>query len=67
MTYKMKINTVGELIDFLKDIPRETEIEISECGQTGYVDKPLEIEKVFYGHGIEPLCYINVKAEGYHY
>ena len=51
-TYKMKINTVGELIDFLKGIPKETEIEISECGQTGYVDKPLEVEKVFYGCGL---------------
>ena len=39
---KIKITTVGELIDFLRDIPRD--IEIENCGQTEFIDDAINKE-----------------------
>ena len=68
MTEKMKITTVGELIDFLKDLPRDTEIYAENYGDTGFLDGPLEIEKTIWeSRDLEPEVYINVKAESGYY
>ncbi len=70
MIEKIKITTVGELIDFLKDIPRDTEIDVENYGQTGWIDGAIEIEKTIYDKelGFNPNVCLNVRAEsGYHY
>lgn len=66
MIVKIKITTVGELIDFLKDLPRDTEICVENYGNTGFQDGSLEIEKNLWDN-FNPDVYINVKAESNYY
>ena len=66
MTVKMEITTVGDLIDFLKGLPRDTEIYVENYGNTGFQDGPLEIEKNIWD-GFNPDVCINVKAESGYY
>lgn len=69
MTNKINITTVGALIDFLKDIPRDTEIDVENYGRTGWLDGAIEIEKTVYTEksGIKPNVCLNVKAESGYY
>ena len=66
MTVKMEITTVGDLIDFLKDLPRDTEIYVENYGKTGFQDGSLEIEKNIWD-GFNPDVCINVRAESGYY
>ena len=66
MIVKMEITTVGDLIDFLKDLPRDTEIYVENYGKTGFQDGSLEIEKNILD-GFNPDVCINVRAESGYY
>jgi hypothetical protein len=62
----IKLTTIKELKEFIKDIPDDKEINIENVGDTGFIDDT-ELELIVYESG-EIDINLNIKAEsGYVY
>ena len=65
--FKTNINglTIGKLKEIIRDIPNDSEINVWNVGETGFIDSS-ELEIITY-ENLEMEVNINVKAEsGYH-
>ena len=60
MTITHKLTTIGALRDFIRDIPDDVKICITETGNGMVEDVELEIN---YWENAYPDVYLNIKAE----
>lgn len=54
--------TIGQLKEFIKNIPDDVNINIESCGTTGFVEK-YNIELQEYEAEVNPDVYFNIYAE----